>query len=75
MRGAATASSRAPESDSYTLYRNSAVGETMRIHVATFDAVEGNDYLQGHCEQARVLFRQQPGVSVRYWCEKGAYRR
>lgn len=58
----------------YTLYRNSPVGE-MRIHMATFDAEEGEAYNQENCQIAADLFRSQPGVSVRYWCEKGAYKK
>ena len=60
----------------YTLYRNSVTdgGETMRIHVASFDASDGNDYNSSNCEIARQLFQQQDGVKVRYWCEKGPFK-
>ncbi len=62
---------------SYTLYRNSARpnGATARLHVATFDADDGEDYNRGNCEVARGLFQQQPGVTVRFWCERGRYRK
>jgi hypothetical protein len=46
----------------------------MRIHVATFDAGDGEDYNRENCEIARSLFRVQPGVLVKYWCEIGRYR-
>lgn len=60
-------------SNSYTLYRSSTVLEG-RIHVATFDADETEGYNRDNCETARGLFEGQPGVEVRYWCEKGRFR-
>jgi len=62
-------------SDVFTLYRNSVGDENMRIHVATFDAAEGNGYNRGNCEQARELFQAQPGVKTKFWCEKGEFRK
>jgi hypothetical protein len=69
-----------PKGVIYTLYRNSPTigsnsGEDARIHVATFDAAEGEgkDYNRGNCEIARDLFSSQPGVTVRYWCERGRF--
>jgi hypothetical protein len=59
----------------YTLYRNSTTNENMRIHVATFDAAEGNDYNSANCDIAKNLFASQDGVKVRYWCEKGGYKK
>ena len=62
--------------DTYTLYRSSATaGPPLRIHVATFDSNDGDEYNQENCETARGLFQQQPRVTVRYWCEKGRYRK
>jgi hypothetical protein len=58
----------------YTLYRGSVTGP-MRIHVATFDSVDGEDYNRENCDIARTLFQAQPGVTVKYWCEKGRYRK
>jgi hypothetical protein len=68
---------RAEEKNTYTLYRNSATsnGETMRIHVATFDADQSNAYNRENCEVAKKLFTTQPGVIVYYWCEPGVYRK
>jgi hypothetical protein len=62
----------------YTLYRNSPTvgtisGDDARIHVATFDAAEDKDYNKNNCETARDLFASQPGVTVRYWCERGKF--
>lgn len=65
----------------YTLYRSDVQG-SLRIHVATFDAYmtsvdgksSGEDYYNGeNCRTAMDLFQQQPGVRVRYWCEKGRF--
>jgi hypothetical protein len=59
----------------YTLYRGSVVGDHLRIHVASFDASDGDTYNRENCQTAADLFAKQPGVRVRYWCEKGGYRR
>lgn len=58
---------------SYTLYRSSAIAE-MRIHVASFDAADGEGYNNENCRIAAELFAEQPGVTVRYWCEKGRFK-
>jgi hypothetical protein len=47
----------------------------MRLHVASFDTADGEAYNRQNCEIARGLFMNQLGVKVRYWCEKGRYRR
>jgi len=65
-------------SNVYTLYRNSPTvgeihGEKARIHVATFDAAQSEEYNRLNCETARQLFAAE-GVTVRYWCEKGRFR-
>jgi hypothetical protein len=59
----------------YSLYRSSATGVRERIHIATFDASEADSYNNENCQQAQTLFQQQPGVTVKFWCEKGRYRR
>ena len=66
------------DSNVYTLYRTSPTageihGEKARIHVATFDAAQSEEYNRLNCETARQLFAAE-GVTVRYWCEKGRYR-
>ncbi|CAM5770350.1 hypothetical protein LMIY3S_03144 [Labrys miyagiensis] len=58
----------------YTLYRSVAQSEVGRVHVATFDAVEGEAYNQGNCQAAAQLFLAQPGVTTKFWCEKGRFR-
>ncbi len=65
---------RVSEDSVYTLYRDSALDKSMRIHVATFDADASQAYNKENCEIARDLFEGQPGVTVTYWCEKGYYR-
>jgi hypothetical protein len=67
--------SRVSDGTAYTLYRNSAAGITERIHIATFDASEADSYNNENCQQAQTLFQQQALVTVKFWCEKGRYRR
>lgn len=59
----------------YTLYRTQVRDENARTHVATFDASGGQDYNKGNCEIAQELFQKQPGVTVKYWCEKGEFKK
>lgn len=59
----------------FTLYRNSVTDESMRIHVATFDASENEEYNRGNCEQALALFQAQPGLKVKFWCEKRRHKK
>ncbi|HQR98007.1 MULTISPECIES: hypothetical protein [unclassified Polaromonas] len=61
--------------DTFTLYRNSVTDENMRIHVASFNASDGESYNRGNCEQAQLLFQAQPGVKTKFWCEKGVFRK
>ncbi len=63
------------DGQTYTLYRNSVTDENMRIHVASFDAAEEEAYNRGNCEQAQLLFQNQPGVKTKFWCEKGRFRK
>ncbi len=67
-------SSSMDSSNISTLYRSSVLDETARIHVATFDANESDEYNQGNCEQARQLFQSQSGVKTHFWCEMGRYK-
>jgi len=73
--GSGACSAGPSDAEIFTLYRNSVTDEKMRIHVATFDAAEKEEYNRGNCEQAQVLFQGQPGVKVKFWCEKGRYRK
>lgn len=58
----------------FTLYRNSAVNGTLRMHVATFDAADGKAYNQANCHNVADLFEGQPGVKTRFWCEPGRFK-
>jgi hypothetical protein len=62
------------DSGAFTLYRSSPLDPNMRIHVASFDASDGEAYNRENCELAERLFKSQTGVTVRYFCEKGRYR-
>ncbi|MGO4438550.1 hypothetical protein [Rhizobium sp. RAF56] len=74
LAGSAGAASAA---GSFVLYRSGVGLPDLRIHVASFDAVQnwsggyGSDaaYNSENCQTAASLFRSQPGVSVSYWCE------
>lgn len=61
------------DNDTFTLYRSSPVGSE-RVHVASFDTKDGNDYNEANCRLAGDLFQQQPLVKVRFWCEKGRFK-
>lgn len=63
------------DGQAFTLYRNSIMDENMRIHVATFDATDGEAYNRGNCEQALLLFQAQPGAKTKFWCEKGRFKK
>lgn len=63
-------------SPTYTLYRTeAAVGDTARIHLATFDAVDDEvNYNRDGCERTRELYQIQPTNRARFWCEPGRYK-
>lgn len=67
-------SASALAADTFTLYRNSAIDASMRIHMATFDAKNDGSYNRDNCNIAAGLFQNQPGVKTRYWCEKGSFK-
>jgi len=60
---------------SYTLYRSSLVDSSLRVHVASFDASESEQYNRENCALAAKLFLSQPSVQAKFWCEKGRYKR
>ena len=62
-------------SDSFTLYRASPMDPLMRIHIATFDTDQGAKYNHENCNTSATLFQLQSGVTVKYWCEKGSYKK
>lgn len=73
-------------SDTTTLYRNSALDPTIRIHWATFDADESDPaYNLNNCGMAARLLNanvaasakaegKERDPSVGFWCELGPYR-
>jgi hypothetical protein len=67
--------SGASDDRTFTLYRNSITDPNMRIHIATFDASEKEEYNRENCEIAAKLFGAQPGVKTKFWCEKGGFRK
>jgi hypothetical protein len=77
-------------STEYILYRtgvdliSNAHDETLRIHVATFDASQDFKYNHANCEFAQEYFNaNQPHyrgsiystIKIKYWCEKGRFRK
>ena len=54
---------------------DSVTDPNMRIHIATFDASEKEEYNRENCEIAAKLFGTQPGVKTKFWCEKGRFRK
>ena len=70
-------------SEIFTLYRNVPSDETFRVHVATFDAgTDGNSSEfynwsnMKNCERAREMFQALPDSNtVKFWCEKGHYKK
>ena len=63
------------DNEIFTLYRNSVTDENMRIHVASFNATDGEAYNKSNCEQAQQLFQAQPSVRTKFWCEKGIFKK
>ena len=71
--------------EQFTLYRNSSLDPSVRIHWGTFDARESDlSYNRNNCEMAARLlnanvtaFREENGeegpAGVGFWCERGSY--
>lgn len=72
---AVTPAMAAADAEIYTLYRNSVLDVTMRVHVGTFDSDNGRGYNAENCAVAADLFQRQDGVKTRFWCEPGRYRK
>ena len=68
----------ASNEDTYTLYRNSPIDPALRLHIATFDSIEGYDdrlYNYQNCERAKVAFQGDPvfkGTAL--FCELGYFK-
>jgi hypothetical protein len=69
-------------SPTYTLYRNSPVDPTARLHWATFDASDQGTGMtnKANCEAAAALLNAKLSEAAgeaqpdRFWCEKGRFR-
>ena len=55
----------------WTLYRENTVDHKTAVHIATFDAAQGERYNREHCLIVRDLLQGPPGGRIRYWCEPG----
>lgn len=64
-----------PASQVFTLYRNNPADENMRIPVATFDVSDGEESNRENCEQAQLLYQNQPSINAQFWCEKGRFKK
>jgi hypothetical protein len=83
--GMLTACTRENRAMTYTLYRNSPVDPSMRIHWATFDAADKGSYNMNNCQMAARLLNANVTASAKaegkerdralgFWCEDGPYR-
>ena len=74
----------------YTLYRTGidlstkTHDESLRIHIATFNANQDAEYNLANCEFAQQLFNaNQPHyrgsiystIRIKYWCERGSFKK
>ena len=71
---------KASDDEVATLYRNSALGDHYRFHIGTFDSLEKSkkgrfDYNWGNCLIVSDAMQNRPGIDVKYWCEKGYFRK
>lgn len=78
----ACSGSDASEDKVFTLYHNLEEYETVRIHVATFDANReptevSESFNRSYCEQAQGFFQNElrPGTKTKFWCEKGRFKK
>lgn len=80
----ALSSCDAQKGNAVTLYRNSSVTYSMRVHFATFDARDGTTYNLSNCQMvARMLNANITALAKRdglprnygigYWCEVGSF--
>lgn len=73
-------------SPEFTLYRNSNIEPSMRVHFASFDAADkgagpdAGNFNGENCRMAAELLNANVaalnggGHPVRFWCEKGSFR-
>ena len=62
--------------DIYTLYKNSdqVSGAYERIHIATFDT-SSDKYNYLKCQEFSEILQNKEKSVVKYWCEKGRYKK
>jgi hypothetical protein len=69
----------------YTLYRNSFLSPSLRVHWATFDATERSGYNKDNCLMTSRLLNANVTASAKaegkprnpalgFWCEPGLYK-
>ena len=61
----------------FTLYRNNNDNPFIRIHLATFDSSNGEQFNLWYCQKAVQYFQEAAksrGSNERIWCEKGYFR-
>lgn len=61
----------AQEGDVYSLYRASERDRLAAIHVATFEAEDGQEDNAEICWQVAEMLQARPEVTLRYWCKPG----
>lgn len=76
---------RSASAETFTLYRNSGLDRSMRVHWATFDAAESDrNYNRNNCGMAARLLNANVDASAKdegkprdpavgFWCEPGSY--
>ena len=69
-----------PENDVFTLYANAPSDKFWRSHEATFDTPYGAEFNAHKCERAQRLLQDDwhatvKTADVKFWCEKGRYRK
>ena len=81
---ALTAACNSKPDTTYTLYRNSPLGRSDRVHFATFNAAESNDFNRSNCSMSARLLNanfaasakaegKDPIAGIGFWCEPGSY--
>lgn len=61
----------AQEADVYSLYRASEKDRLAAIHIATFEAEDGQEDNAGICWQVAEMLQARPEATLRYWCKPG----
>lgn len=67
-----------PTQSVVTLYRNSILDPSLRIHLATFDADNGStsqQYNSENCFEAADLYSHNDPQHKRFWCELGQFKK